>query len=1331
MLGSTWWATAAAAAAAGLAAAALVALVSCCTPVACCPAALELRGPPSLACFIKPHDFQVWDRDPTPANHSSVRFLSGRDTVDGEAWRPTRGKKRAPRSSKQGAPLPDEEEGGARSLKDLGTNKWLAQKLHEYVQAKEAEKRRVVSLLPFGCRVDVGCMDTLGLLHVRDMHFLPRALKAGAEYLRRAVALEVEPAGGDCLLQEDSSSDATMSGWIAHAGDVLKVGDPLCLKIKSIDRENRRMRLTTACRIGAFEGDTPRKAIGTFWAGQEVEGTVLRATSFGLFVDIGAVEDAFLHANELWRGDDKENVPQLYDKFCSSGRRRQRAAASSQVSPHVPSKGSSRVDDPHDPTQFSSGDKVTGLRVLDVDASRNRYRGARLCFQDLHELNTFSFHEGLHMHACMHVEVSLPALQHRAEEGPSSKAAELSVFSVLSKCLRIQLTTRSEAEVQRLLRWRRMALGLQRDAQQQGEESEEEKVAKLRAALKLLERHRKKHQLLGSGAQPSTTQKQQQQQQQEDIEGSKYARLFPGYSQADFDEALSLLEAEKRRKELLFLQAVERKARRRHPRFNRQSADDLSVQEAWQLLREEEPGVVTPEMLREDARRHAISARLTTAELPVFGPDGLPKMQQVPLKDLMSEARGGQQPAAAAGEKQQPAAAKGHMQAVSPAEARHQSRAAGDCEEETASVAASHSADVDLNEGDDPPEDLNVSPETIQRELAAYDEEGDQFQGAADAEVSSHASEETEGRYRLQHSSRTETPPRLGEAETPEASPSAQEIEAFFAKSQKALLASLRKGRTRRDRAILAAEEQEIQDLIQQDRERALEALAREARGSPAETRGEETAQTETEGRLREEGRRLEDIGDEEETEETLGDVSHAEVLKTIRDRLRVDPGLASTVRRQGASPEALATRVQSLLQQVTMPSVTSSVRGLQDAKSDAFVSFQHWLAAAFLCAAELAALLAADAKGDPLLQGKTSGRRRHPRRGSLHEAGPLEETGDEAEEGYVSPFFQLSDDADKGGLGLNDPPSTQGIDLGSAAESETAEQDETDDEDFTSYLQSTPTRPRRQVQITRTRAGSASRRSRAAAAAAAAPGAATSSSKSSSTSSNLRPQTAGLAEDAAADEAALVSGSSTPESPPMNTASARLHAAREGDASMRPIGLDSIKAAVLRARRGAAAAAAAGVSRVAQRQQIRGHQAAVVSSSGEREAESPLLASGLTSQVSPGTQLSAAHSEETETRRKAAAKEKPPSRSKPAIVLLPEQLVSTQGLTPATRPVRSLAEFRELQRQQPLLKQQQQQLPTSKGTARASSRGRPPPSQHRQLQQAVRRLHEQHERDT
>ena len=71
-------------------------------------------------------------------------------------------------------------------------------------------------------------------------------------------------------------------------------------------------------------------------------------------------------------------------------------------------------------------------------------------------------------------------------------------------------------------------------------------------------------------------------------------------------------------------------------RFLRRSADDLSEQEAWQLLRKEEPGIVTPEMLLEDAKNRAVHAGLSTASVPIVGPDGMPRLQEVHLEDLLS-----------------------------------------------------------------------------------------------------------------------------------------------------------------------------------------------------------------------------------------------------------------------------------------------------------------------------------------------------------------------------------------------------------------------------------------------------------------------------------------------------------------------------------------------------------------------------------------------------------------------------------------------------------------------------------------------------------------------
>lgn len=100
----------------------------------------------------------------------------------------------------------------------------------------------------------------------------------------------------------------------------------------------------------------------------------------------------------------------------------------------------------------------------------------------------------------------------------------------------------------------------------QNKESQEEKIAKVRTALKLLERHRKKQQ--AAAPQPQDSQRSTSPQAKPSGASSDrvFAALFPDYSDQDIEEALALLEAEKRRKELLLLQAAERRARRRHPR---------------------------------------------------------------------------------------------------------------------------------------------------------------------------------------------------------------------------------------------------------------------------------------------------------------------------------------------------------------------------------------------------------------------------------------------------------------------------------------------------------------------------------------------------------------------------------------------------------------------------------------------------------------------------------------------------------------------------------------------------------------------------------------------
>lgn len=117
----------------------------------------------------------------------------------------------------------------------------------------------------------------MGFLHVRDMHFLPGALKAAKDSLSSegphpesggpsgGPLGAPQASGGPCTTEGLVAVPEGTEGWIDDVSDVLKVGDLLSLRIRSIDREKRRMRLTTVpC---SFQGQAPplRKAIGSFW----------------------------------------------------------------------------------------------------------------------------------------------------------------------------------------------------------------------------------------------------------------------------------------------------------------------------------------------------------------------------------------------------------------------------------------------------------------------------------------------------------------------------------------------------------------------------------------------------------------------------------------------------------------------------------------------------------------------------------------------------------------------------------------------------------------------------------------------------------------------------------------------------------------------------------------------------------------------------------------------------------------------------------------------------------------------------------------------------------
>ena len=112
---------------------------------------------------------------------------------------------------------------------------------------------RVRSVMDFGAFVDLGGVD--GLLHVTDMSFTR----------------------------------------IAKAGDVVKVGDELEVKILKIDAATRKISLG----LKQLQEDPWTVAARTFHVGDRVTGTVSRLADFGAFVELMPGIDGLIHLSEL------------------------------------------------------------------------------------------------------------------------------------------------------------------------------------------------------------------------------------------------------------------------------------------------------------------------------------------------------------------------------------------------------------------------------------------------------------------------------------------------------------------------------------------------------------------------------------------------------------------------------------------------------------------------------------------------------------------------------------------------------------------------------------------------------------------------------------------------------------------------------------------------------------------------------------------------------------------------------------------------------------------------------------------------------------------------
>jgi small subunit ribosomal protein S1 len=112
---------------------------------------------------------------------------------------------------------------------------------------------RVRSVMDFGAFVDLGGVD--GLLHVSDMSFTR----------------------------------------VGKAGDVVKVGDELEVKILKVDPSTRKISLG----LKQLQEDPWTVAARTLHVGDRVTGTVSRLADFGAFVELMAGVDGLIHLSEL------------------------------------------------------------------------------------------------------------------------------------------------------------------------------------------------------------------------------------------------------------------------------------------------------------------------------------------------------------------------------------------------------------------------------------------------------------------------------------------------------------------------------------------------------------------------------------------------------------------------------------------------------------------------------------------------------------------------------------------------------------------------------------------------------------------------------------------------------------------------------------------------------------------------------------------------------------------------------------------------------------------------------------------------------------------------
>ncbi|KEP59917.1 UNVERIFIED_CONTAM: S1 RNA binding domain-containing protein [Hammondia hammondi] len=464
------------------------------------------------------------------------------------------------------------------TLEALKRDKELGYVLDELIQRKRVEKQRrgalalpikrrfplkllrvgtelygrVKKIMPFGCRLDVGCVDTSALLHVRDMSEVTAAKEAGAAFARatreeergqRPACVEQTGATRSCLPSKTAPHRVSAAGfpeedqtrlaehWIQSPSTVLQQGQMLRVYVKHVDPTTSTLAVSTRppyssssfalsaspsfspassdASAAEFRGDLSvaeiarveeerrergRLSFGDFFVGQTVEGRVTRVTYLGLFLDINGEEDAFIHFYELHR----RRMQQL------SNRDRQRVEAAR------------RRFDPVALEVLRAAEAGVSDEV--EEAERRRRREAEGCesgeFSRLAALREMFAEKDDEALGADGVAARRKAEERRERERRGKKwiynvgewLADLRVASVDARRKRIQLSRRPASEL--LSRWREqlrndqreMLTPQQREGLRKEEESEEENEAMkaLRRrreedlALKVYRQHKKK-----------------------------------------------------------------------------------------------------------------------------------------------------------------------------------------------------------------------------------------------------------------------------------------------------------------------------------------------------------------------------------------------------------------------------------------------------------------------------------------------------------------------------------------------------------------------------------------------------------------------------------------------------------------------------------------------------------------------------------------------------------------------------------------------------------------------------------------------------------------------